>query len=837
MTTGKDIKATYAGDKNMLKPCMILAALAAFAPFASSATEDLVLTEDTTVNVDSGELTYGILGGTGFTLTKTGAGTLAFRCVTNATVAISIEEGCVEFAIEDASSVASSAWMHLDASDADSMTIVAEHGTNFVVRWDDSNRSGRYATNATVASGIRWMKPAEQRRPWLRDGYVNGLPVVDFGAFQVESLTNAASVTLGYGGAMDLSERSTAVAEAVIIARDTEDMLNARTVYSGLNAGHRGPPFVGDTATGNTYHFLRGDYTATYPYIVMNNPNAKAKDGLLYLDGVSVSPTQTIFPEGFHVLDFVPNEAVTVGALARDRQHSFGGKRMAEILLFTSSLSAADRASLYRYLVGKWFPAKVGSLSIASGATLALGEGVHMAVGSVMAESGAVLTGGGDLAISGESSAMLSFPSGATLAVESSAYLQGASWGGTLAKSGDGVLTVAELGAAESMSVLGGTLKVDALADRKSWFHADASDASWRTTEVNGAVTNVTRLSDVGGKSRYAAATTQELTWLRPASSRKPMLRHAWQNGLDIVDFGMQQVSSLLDGDSQPIGYGAAMDWSETSSSMRDVFVVAGRHESTLTLASTYTQIGNNTSAAPFVGAKGTYHFLGGAIPTSGTSWPYLLYPNPNAYAHKGAITIDGTAIATNVNGYLAQEYPGGMHVVNFIPDVNLEGATFARDRNNSFGGVLLGEAIVFTNRLSETMRGRIRRGLQVKWLASSDYPEYVLSNVTVASGAALSMPYARLSVNGALSPAGSLSVGALCLADGAVVVLDSENPEALVGTEVPVAECRTVDFDAAKVAVKGTLAEKTKVRLVKRAGGLYAKVSPKYVGMMLIYR
>lgn len=818
---------------------LILAALVAAVCSGAIAVEDLILAEDTTIDVASGTQAYGLLGGTGFKLTKTGAGTLTFTCVTNETVEIDVREGGIAFTLEDASAVTAKAVYHLDAAETDTMTLVSDGETTYVTQWDDANGSGRFAENAVVASGVKWMKPADERRPMLRPAYQNGLPVVDFGAFQVQSFTNELGETLGYGAAMDLSDRQTVICEAIILASETEELKNVKQTYPQVK--DKDSPFVGDTATGNTYHFLRGDFVQNkYARIVLNNPNAKAQYGSLFFDGASVSPTLTGFEDGFHVLDFVPTDALTVGAIARDRSNSFGGKRVAEILLFTTALTAEDRGSVYRRLKGKWFPARIGKLTLAEGTALSLDEGVHLKTAVLDLRGGASVSGAGDLeaaSIVGETESRLSFPAGGVLGTTTATYLQSLDWQNRLLKTGSGTLTVAELPSAEALVVSGGVFRVDALKNRKTWFHVDASDSTKRTDVSGSDTTYVTKLSDVDGKNRSASATTQALAWLVDPSQRRPILRSKGQNGLDIVDFGMQQVAALVDDQSKPIGYGAAMDWSECSTTMRDVFVVAGRHETTKTLAKIYTQLGSNTSAAPFVGSKSQYHFLGGSIVTSGLASPNLLYPNPNAYAHKGVVTIDGAAMPTNVNGYLTQEYPEGLHVVNFIPDVDLEGWTFARDRNNSFGGVLLGETMVFTNRVSETVRERIRKSLQVKWLASGDYPAYAYSDLVVAAGAAFELPHAELSVSGTLVPDGDVCVGKLTLVDGASVRLDVDEPESLIGTEFRLVECDVVSLDPKKVTVTGNLAEKTRVRLVAGADGLYARVKTKGAGLMLIFR
>ena len=76
---------------NIRNSKLILAALVAAVCFGATAVEDLILTEDTTIDVASGTQAYGLLGGTGFKLTKTGAGTVTFTCVTNETVEINVD--------------------------------------------------------------------------------------------------------------------------------------------------------------------------------------------------------------------------------------------------------------------------------------------------------------------------------------------------------------------------------------------------------------------------------------------------------------------------------------------------------------------------------------------------------------------------------------------------------------------------------------------------------------------------------------------------------------------------------------------------------------------------
>lgn len=830
----------------------VLSAVLALIPVSLSAEilPDLVLTGDETIEVTEGETRYGMLGGAGHTLTKTGAGKLVFTCVSNDTVAIVVQGGTIAFELEDAAAAAAAACVHFDASDATAMDFVSENGTNYVTAWRDETGS----CTATVSSAtVAWLPAAEKRRPWLRTVWQNGLPVVDFGAFQVPSFTNETGATLGYGGAFDLKPRRTDILEAIVVGAETEELKAVRTNYPQVTAADRAAPFLGDTSE---YHFLRGDHsTVFYPEVVHPNPNARANSGALYLNNISVPPTTTKSPGVCHILDFVPDSAkpLTVGTLARERSFAFGGKRISEVFLYASALDASARNALYRHLVGKWFPAKVRSLTLADGTSVSVGSGMNFEPTSLTVTGAATVSGEGGFKpaeVGGEGlityakqnvaydastgAAAVAFPNGVVYSAAEDAYQQYAQWGGCFEKTGVGTLTLAETDAGGGkLTVSEGTVVIDVLGNRASWFHVDPSDETTMTVAEEGDVAYATKINDVNGNGRSASNTRDfsGLKWLRSAASRRPQLRRRAQNNHTVIDFGMPQVATLVDENGAGLGYGAAMDWSESLATAREILCVAGYHESVKSLRTDYPQVTSTEKATMFVGDANNYDFLGGDFSSTGKDWPYLLFSNPNARAHKGVILIDGVAMPTNASGYLSQRYPEGVHLMHAICDQDLRVGTFARDRLSSFGGVILGETLVFDKHLSALTRNRTDAALQVKWLASSDYPSYAYSDVSVAAGATLSLPYAELSVSGSLVPDGEVSVGRLALADGAEVVVNRSVPE---GTEVRLVSCGAIAADLAKVTVSGAAVAHGAIKLKARSDGLYAKATG---GLIIIFR
>ncbi len=166
----------------------LVAAFAAMSALADVITwewsTNLVMTAATTVDVPAGRTNRIDKLSGAYALTKTGGGVLEIRWAASSGGSIVISEGTVHFTNPRPNAIFARASFHVDASDASSMTIVTENGTNFVTRWNDTDGGTRYATPSTDTMYGR----VPGRLPFIGQGTQNGLPYVDFGSLHSRGL-------------------------------------------------------------------------------------------------------------------------------------------------------------------------------------------------------------------------------------------------------------------------------------------------------------------------------------------------------------------------------------------------------------------------------------------------------------------------------------------------------------------------------------------------------------------------------------------------------------------------------------------------------------------------
>ncbi len=844
-----------------------------------------VLAADTTVDVAAGDtLKIGVLSGK-YTLTKTGGGELVIYSVAQPTsggTSITLEGGTLSFALYDRPATAmSSAYLHLDASQTNTMTFVCENGTNFVSRWNDVNGGARYATHDDT-SKPNWRDSSHM--PFLRENFQNGLPVVDLGTYACNLITNINGIGEGYGGALRWSKASSAIREVFLVVSDTEDLVGLVNRYSFTSQNPlNGPFFVG--AASSTYHFHRGRVPAGGHAGLFYSAHVSPciKNGTNVLDGIEVN-FDTALPAGFHTLNIQMTNSVTGGTFGNDRCLGFGGLRYAEALVFTSPLAGADRTAIQSYLSTKWRPVPLKALTLADGTALKVGEGVRLASSSLAVNGNVSLTGGGTLICPGtkqsstgtvtvagvkctgsvgtDSSLFFSFVDDGEVTTEGDASCNGVSAGGKLVKSGPGELLVRWESSIDELDVREGRFTVSPLKSRFSHFHVDASAASTLTTfEGEGGTNFVTRWNDAVGGSVYAT-TSPRASFIPGTGDRNPFLVNGFLNNLPVVDFGGYNGShytNSVDGGNIG-GWGAAMDWKPNTTAgeaigIRRLFTVASDTEDVYTVRKTCPGADNN--AVPFIGHDLYYHFLRSQLQNNGNP-PLILMNNKNGYAHvyNEETRLDGTNVVDKFSNY-----PKGFHLLEmrfsdqqFADDNRIRGKTFGRDRSHTYGGTRIAECLVFTSKISEEEAARIRGQLMVKWFASTNAWEYRYSGVSVAEGAVASFPYAAVRVNGTMSMKGTvdaafvradrMAVGSASAAvtgcfdvlPGSVIELDPVVFGAMpMRTSFRVISAGRVAVGGEAVAsgarlpvtASGALAERYAIRFSAGEDGIYATIRP----------
>ena len=154
-------------------------------------------------------------------------------------------------------------------------------------------------------------------------------------------------------------------------------------MYANRDEGYYADAFSTFGWGNKTWH--NGGANAIFDPDKAVNPQATA--ATLYLDGVSRSNTNGGYPSGFHVL-YMKNGSGwgnNISGVGLDSNNNYvgGGMLLAEIYVFTTVPTDAERNEAIAYLMKKWgiggqlFAApSVGSISAAAGATVKLGTTV-----------------------------------------------------------------------------------------------------------------------------------------------------------------------------------------------------------------------------------------------------------------------------------------------------------------------------------------------------------------------------------------------------------------------------------------------------------------------------
>ncbi len=435
--------------------------------------------------VASNRAEIGRFGGEGFV--KKGAGALTLRGVKlmgRATTRIEVEGGTLEMAFDDEipDAVVPGAYLHLDASRADTLAVQAgDDGRSYVSEWRDCDGTGISATRRTGVS-----------MPFLSTvTSVNGVPLVDFGANKSSSNTNLEHWTelVGPPAAMDFP-RTEKVREVFIVFEDTQSSNSCCF-------------FVGDLYS---YDFHRDWNT---PCGLMNQSFAadSLRTGVTMVDGMVVAYTHAQDWTHLSVVSLASETAdLRLSTLCNDRNIRYGGARIAELLVYTNNLTQTERERNQYVLGRKWGTRTdddLRELRLSAGTTVGVAEGRTVTVDQLSMKAGADLTktGAGRLRVR-------SLPrDGFSIAVE-----------------GGGVDFVAsEVPVADDAPASGPQI----------WFDASCAESLVATNVADGADgPHVWRWNDrrPGQTAIFASTRTNDVTF--------PFVVPNAANGLSVLDFG-----------------------------------------------------------------------------------------------------------------------------------------------------------------------------------------------------------------------------------------------------------------------------------------------------------
>ena len=265
-----------------------------------------------------------------------------------------------------------------------------------------------------------------------------------------------------------------------------------------------------------------------------------------------------------------------------------------------------------------------------------------------------------------------------------------------------------------------------------AYLHLDASDASTLVTETVNGTNFVIRWNDADGRAICATNSLEKRTWRPNPENRRAFLSYDKTDvGLPVVDLGEPTLKENLDEDGVAIGYGAALLFAFTKSSVcAEFFTVTQDHESLKSLA-------KNGAGPSFIGnindemhgRRGST--VAGKNPTLFTFWSSN---EGSQRCYYGTNAIDCASASSGSN------YPDGFHVLDCRPTkkilANALGRTYRGDGAtcDTFGGIRYAEVLVLSDQLDGASRTNVNAYLMAKW------ERYTVASVRVCAGARVSV-------------------------------------------------------------------------------------------------
>ena len=704
-----------------------LLALPSFAdPLTWEGATNLTMTANTTVDVPAGATNVIDTLAGAYTLTKTGGGVLEVRYSKSASAKFVVSEGLLRFANPRPDDIFAKAYFHVDASDLSSMEIETVNGTNFVTRWNDTDgRTDRYATHCTTVWNCR--KDPENRKPFLRMNFQNGLPVMDFGSLLTKYNTNEVGQALGYGAAMKFDQTSPYVKEGFNVWSDTEDYDEWPNVPSFSDSMNGMSIFSNETA----YRFIRHPFSgASNVYLGLLNDNGKNNDYFatgrsVWLDGTLLSshPKFAHPSMGFHILRIHPTKdgdkdgGTTFNSFAAEynssSDRSYGGQRIAEYALFTnrtetgeSAMTTNEEAMVNRYLRVKWFPQTIAAVTVEKGASLVVDKSANLTITTLKDE------GAFDLALSYGTHTFDYTISGVSASIHVDA-------------SKIDTMTIVEKNGTNFVSRWKnlGSSSYDFVAEADEGANGDRGINYWRTN-----------------------MTERPLPYISPDVT---------QNGLSVIDLGVfaKYNNTNANGSAFKLEGLPKFTFAEYLS------VIADREELKTT---------NNGAPGPSYIA-----YRGGTAPWSGQNegrrGELVSGKNPPLFrSSNNTPCVNGTNYVNNVEQAYTYNPPDGFNIINIRPRLpannfycnlmgrNIRGAS--SQTIDSYGGQRVAEYMLFSSILAEEKRQRLYNTLRSKWFGDVPATTNFYNSLSLGAKSVMTVKYEAVAVTNRLALAGALA-------------------------------------------------------------------------------
>ena len=625
---------------------------------------------------------------------------------------------------------------------------VVESGGN-ITRWDDVRGAGHmFATN--VAAVYPTLETDNQNRKFIKIARVAGASKTD-------------------------------IASTAALVWD-KPLSNIRAVLMVVDLYDGGGSWLGSSPRISTYDYWREAGWAYWNQVMAwNEDSNKVRNGKIFMNGETIAATGVGCPyKGYAFtatnykkgdvacpicVEFVPTGDTEADAFGfcNHQDGCNGQMRIYEYVIYTNTLTTAERLETEEYLMKKWMnahanydrlgevPDRMASLNVSTVPALAVASGELVAIDTVAGD-------------------------------------------GTLAKTGEGTLYVEDLVDADTaIDVREGVFNlrsVNTTADTLPaipWVHYDASDLSTLTAATNNGVVTVTEMRDRRGAAHPKAI-------MKVDGDSVQLNETSGVGGLTMLDFG---------------------PYSSTHTENKSMkFQLDGVGAYNEEIHTTVSVVGTARGGGVLVGgssARGsniTYHDLDGlyrADPGSYSSPIVSTLPNrPNqnmmTSSHAGArrSRLNGDFMIPTATGF-----SGGYDLVSLcLYDCFGASGIACCHYGHATGAMEFGEQMLFEEVLSREQMLNVEAYLRRKWFGA-DEPAYRGSrakSLAVASGATVNIYGDSPLVVDAISGAGTVH-GAIKLAAGGelvVNVLADGSVECPAAPGLDLAACGTVRFTGA---------------------------------------
>lgn len=338
---------------------------------------------------------------------KRGAGTLVLKSVGLSGQPLDVQDGTLILKAGDpADNIPADAFLHVDASQPDTLEFDPAEGAFAVERWLDCRNGPHFARVRTTA----W-----RPHPVLEEQALNGLPVIDFGTLMTGGPTTPQQCFFEW------DQPCSNVWDAFLVV--------------GSAAG--GNVMLGNKVS-SLRHFRRSvssDYTRP---VLDGNASTLLRMGETRLNGQVVNPSSAAagLSGTYDLISFSAfGGGVYADAFAIDAYVSTAGQQLGEVLVYDRPLTYQQRLDIEAYLLKKWFNTDSPGYEPSAVGTLAVADSAHVEIDGVLSLDG--LSGAGT--ISGD----LDLSLGAVLTVSVAAgSTSGLTVNGTVTAAGSGTVVL-----------------------------------------------------------------------------------------------------------------------------------------------------------------------------------------------------------------------------------------------------------------------------------------------------------------------------------------------------------------------------------------------------------